>query len=275
MEKTTKLFFWLKQSLVLLLATMACAHAHPQPFSGSLKSHVTKKNTGVQTLQADFPDSLISYANSVVKEHTTKLTIHSESKMTEEVRKVISILNSGGDSHGYFTNSYDDASKIKKFKGAVYNKENERVIKYRKKDLRDFSLTVFSNSISDMRIVVLQPEYPAYPYTVEVEYKKEYKDLFDIRDWYAMSNKEEAVMKSELIVENQSGIPLRYKPYNMDQVPACRQEKKGMERLTLSVTNLKAIPEEPYSQPLPEMAPHVKLALSQFFYDGYDGRLTS
>jgi hypothetical protein len=48
-----------------------------------------------------------------------------------------------------------------------------------------------------------------------------------------------------------------------------------MERLTLSVTNLKAIPEEPYSQPLPEMAPHVKLALSQFFYDGYDGRLTS
>lgn len=275
MKKTTKFFLRLKQSFVLIITIIACSYAQNQAFSSSYKSPENKKNNDVPAQQINFPDSLIKYTNAVVNEHITKMTIHSESKMTEEVRKVITIMNSGGDSHGYFTNSYDNASKIRKFKGAVYNKENERVIKYGKKDLKDFSLTAFSSSISDMHIVVLRPEYPTYPYTVVVEYIKVYKDLFDIRDWYAMDNKAEAVMKSELIVENRSGIPLRYKAYNTDQVPEYSHKEEDIENLSLSITNLRAIPEEPYAQSIHEMTPHIKLALSEFSYDGYDGRLTS
>lgn len=259
---------------LFMFAKISCAASLPHMVVSAAEKQENRENNSPSVKQASLPDSLLINAQSIVKESVTRITIDSESKMTVEVKKVRSVLNSGGDSHGYFYASYDNVSRISRFKGAVYDKNNERVLKYRKGDLRDYSLSPLIEGVTDARIVVLQPEYPIYPYTVETEYQKVYKGIFDIQDWYAIEHKHSSVKKAKLIVENHSGIPLRYKTYNTDRKPEYSLED-GVERLTFSIKNLTAIPDEPYSESLFEMSPGIRLALSQFSYDGHEGRMTS
>lgn len=225
-------------------------------------------------LSVTIPDSLKENAHAVIRKSFSRFVIDSEDKMTMSVKKVITILNSGGDQHGYFYGVYDDASKISGFKAFLYDKSGKRVGKYGKRDLEDYSLTPSADDITDNRVLTMQIDYTSYPYTVVYEYSKKYNDLFDLRDWYAIEEYNEGVMNARLVVENNSGIPLRYKPNRLSGEVQSWNDGKS-QFLSVSETNLRPIVKEPYSDPLPVLVPGLNLVLARYSYDGQEGQLNS
>lgn len=227
-----------------------------------------------ELLSIKIPDSVSEYAEAVVRHYSVKYIIDSESKMTMEVKKVITIPHSGGDEHGNFYGFYDDATKISGFKAFVYDKNGERVSKYNKGDLRDYSFSPWADAITDSRLLALQMDYTSYPYTIVYEYEKTFKDLFDIPDWHAIDSYKEGVLDARLVVENNSGIPLRFHSRNLgEEIEVFNQGNQQM--LQASVENLKPLVKEPFSDPLHEITPGVKLVLTRFSYDGESGELSS
>ncbi len=225
-------------------------------------------------LSIKIPDSVSEYAEAVVRHYSVKYIIDSENKMSMEVKKVITVLHSGGDEHGNFYGFYDDATKISGFKAFVYDQNGERVRKFKKGDLRDYSFSPWADAITDSRLLALQMDYTSYPYTIAYEYEKTFNDLFDIPDWHAIDSYKEGVMDARLIVENNSGIPLRYHSRNLgEEIEAFKLDNKQVFKV--SVENLKPLVKEPYSDPLHEITPGVKLVLTRFSYDGESGELNS
>ncbi len=75
------------------------------------------------------PDGLRKNANVVLRYSDIILEVHSQKKATYSEEYAITILNERGLRDSYFVKYYDNADKIQRIKGTIYDKYGNKVRK--------------------------------------------------------------------------------------------------------------------------------------------------
>ncbi len=216
------------------------------------------------------PDSLKKSALAVIRNEEIIFDIKNIEKATLQVRYVVTILKKAGVEQSYFIQPYDQFRKITNLKGIVYDASGEVVKKIKTEDIHDMSLTTGSSLFVDSRVKAIDPEYLKFPFTVEYSYEVDYNGLLNYPDWYIYKDYNISVQHSSFTLKKPADLEVRILNRNFDYKPEKRTEK-GEEILTWKVNGIKAMKQEPFSEPLTEYSPSIQLAPTDFLIDGYQG----
>ncbi|WP_047449781.1 DUF3857 domain-containing protein [Alistipes sp. ZOR0009] len=219
----------------------------------------------------NIPDSLLENADAVIRLDDMQINIASEKKMVTKYHLAITILNERAKEEASFSRVYDKLSSISNFKGCIYNPSGERVKKIKESDLGDISVNSQSTLFEDTRRKYYDLEYPSYPYTVEYEWTETENSIFIMPVWVALNDYERAVQNTSIQITYPSELNLRTKTSNL--IGSIQQkEADGKKNLSYSISNLKAIKEEPLSHPLLFKVPAINIGIDIINYDGFQGK---
>lgn len=215
------------------------------------------------------PDSLRENAHAVVRYMREEFYVKSPAKATQKVRKVITVLDAGGDGYAEEEIYYDDQRRIKDIKGTLYDAFGHEVAKLSKKNIRDISL-YGEAFVHDSRLKIAYLRGFDYPYTVEYEYETECEGSLFYPDWHPQFDEFLAVQKSEFHVSVPADIPLRYKQYNIAE-PVVESSEKNRMSYRWQLADRAATEYESFSPD--NILPVVYTAPSLFEFYGYKGEL--
>jgi len=216
------------------------------------------------------PD-LLENANAVVREDVMTLTVHSESSATMVFKYAITILNANAKKKAKFYISYDKLSRINNVQGRILDAGGDEIKKLKRSQIEDISLYDGYSLYTDNRAKVANLTYPGYPYTVEIEYEKEYNGLLWFPSWYAVGASKVSVESSKYKIVSPQSIPIRYQTVNIGEPET--YHSAGNIFYTWQVENLKAKDREPYGPSIVEIVPHVYVAPKSFEIEGYRGSM--
>jgi len=219
------------------------------------------------------PEELKQNVNVVIREDHISFQILSKNHALYSVRFVVTILNEKGNDYADHQVLYDKLTKIVELSGAAYDANGNQIKKLKNKDIHDQAAFDGFSLYSDDRLKVINLAQATYPYTVEIEYKLEYKYLYFIPGSRWGGEKVSYQNASYQLVFPTNLAP-RYKLLNVEQTPKKEKTAEGFESITWSFENLKPLKFEPYS-PSREMIPQIMVAPTAFEYEGYSGTMQS
>ncbi|PHN05487.1 DUF3857 domain-containing transglutaminase family protein [Flavilitoribacter nigricans] len=233
------------------------------------------------TAQADLfypisqiPDSLLTYANEVVREELTEFRVESLHSGSLTYRKVVSVLNDKSDAHREVV-FYDEDSKIRRFKANLYDALGNLVRKIDKDEIKDYSAVADFSIYQDDRMQVLEIRHSQYPYTVEVEYEMRVAGhrYCTYPTWY-IQQFGTAVEHGKLVLDLPAGMAFHQQILNID-LEARRVADKNREIYTWEVEQLKALRPESYLPPRTQILPVVITSPDNFQWGKYEGSMAS
>jgi hypothetical protein len=151
----------------------------------------------------------------------------------------IKILDEDGYKHAIFQEYYNSFRKIKSLKYSIFDATNKRVKKFSKADAVDVMMNS-SYEIGDVRILILDPDYRNYPFTVEMEIEIAYNGFLDFPMWMPRYTSDLEVQKAELTFDCYADFQYRTRELN-GVAPASVAQKGELKSLSWSVANLPAV----------------------------------
>ncbi len=218
------------------------------------------------------PKALLEDAHTVVRLEDYKVEIPSYDKVVESYKAVITILKAESNSD-QITLVYDSFSKINSMKGSIYDASGKLIRKIKKKEIYDQSAVSSISMYEDNRFKQIEFNYPTYPYTIEIEYKKTNNQSMFYPNWrvqdYGVS-----VEQTSFTVVTKDLDNLNYKVLNIELPPT--KEIEG-DKCTLSwnVVAKPAIHNVRYGPSSSEIIPMVLLSPKQFKMGKYEGNMNS
>lgn len=218
------------------------------------------------------PDNLENDAVAVVRNYTIQFSQSDKNNGTLKVSKVITILNQQGDQFSNFIEFGDKFHEFKGFSGIIRDASGKVIKKIKKGDLITSSLTDSYTLADDSYRVYYEAKSPSYPYTVEYEYDKRYKNgilsypPFDPYDGYRV-----AVEKSSMTIELPLDTDLLYKAnYECN----LKDEKSNNKHIyTVSLDNALPYSSEVFSPYILDIIPFIQFVPTDFCYDSFCGNL--
>ena len=113
----------------------------------------------------------------------------------------------------------------------------------------------------------------SYPYTIAINYTYDSEDTSFIPKFYFQAGYRLAVEKSEIIIANNSGIPLQLVENNYEGYTI--ENKSVGDRIHYVATELPAIEKEPHMPPAETIFPSVNFSLEKFSLKGHTGNAVS
>ena len=223
---------------------------------------------------ATIADSLKIGANAVIREDSTVFTYISPQRTHLYAHRVVTVLNKNGDTHGEFIQSYDKLSKIDGFRGKIYDADGKKVREFNIFDAEDYSGSAGYDQFDDFRYKTYEPLISQYPYSVEYEYEIEFSGSFFFPKWFAFDDYDVSVENTVLLVDIPGGYTLRYKTFNIEKETGAQYLEKR-KQYKWKAQNIKALDDEPYADNIKNHVRAVFTAPSDFFYDGYPGKMDS
>jgi hypothetical protein len=220
----------------------------------------------------NIPKELLKNANAVVRMDYTWFELKSRKNATVTRKYAITILNSNADSYAQFREYYDDFTKIKSIKGAIYDKNGKQIKKIKKKEINDVSAVSNMSLIEDTRMKYIEVLQSNYPFTVEFEFKKDFSGMLSYPHWMPVGNYKIAVEQSTCTAKIPNELGMRYKVKNFLSEPAITSEDDS-KIYTWTMKNFQAIDSEPFSPNYRNFLPIVYLSPNKFEYDGYSGNM--
>ncbi len=214
------------------------------------------------------PVELQKDANHVVRLDYTKLEVSSKKQATMHVKYVVTLLNGKSklNKHCVF---YDNDKKINDLSAKIYDSFGNLVKKYFKNDFNDQSAIDHSTMYSDNRIKCIDLVHNNYPYTIEIEYKKTFKDIL----YYPNCNIQGFNSSLEnliFIVETPSELEIKYKARNIEIEPEINNSGKKII-YTWSVKNRPSIISEEFAPSSEQILPFIEITPRYFQYNQYVG----
>ncbi len=219
------------------------------------------------------PDGLRKNANVVLRYSDIILEVHSQKKATYSEEYAITILNERGLRDSYFVKYYDNADKIQRIKGTIYDKYGNKVRKLSGSDIMDISAVSGGTLYDDSRMKVCDPDYSEYPFTVEYEYEIEYNGLLVFPAWMPQNRYEMGIDEARLQLIMTRDDMLRFNSRRSGD-PVVKEED-GIIQYSWLVKNLQALEQEPLSVSLAEQVPSVHTAPTRFEYEKTEGSMDS
>lgn len=220
------------------------------------------------------PKELKDNADVVVREKIEEFAIHSTSKATYTVHEVYSILNERGKRYATEVLLYSPLQKIVEFNGRVFDAQGKTIRKLRKLDIYDQSAISGFSLYEDNRLKAAELMQGVYPYTVEFNYKIEFRFLFHIPAFTLTSGDGVAVEKSTYILSAPANLKPRYKLLNTGMKPV-ETQKSGINMMEWTFNKKPAIKREPFGPEIHEISPGVLAAPSDFEFEKYYGNMNS
>jgi hypothetical protein len=223
---------------------------------------------------ATIPKNLLPYASAIVryKEETTE--VKSLDNTTYRVKAAITVLNKNGNDAAHIFIWHDKSVTIKYAKGVVYDAYGKKVSKFSEKDFSDVSAANDFSLFEDSRVLHFIPAVTVYPYTIEYEYEVRLKQSLNFPDWEPNREPGVAIEKSSYTFICKPDFNIRYKETNLP-TKAAISNTSGVNTYNWSVSNIKAIKDEPYSPNAFTYESNVKIAPEKFSYQGIDGTFTN
>jgi hypothetical protein len=221
---------------------------------------------------SDIPENLKKEANVVVREDRTSYKILSRNKGRFNAYLAVTIFNAKGKKFATTVLGYDKLVKITNLKASVYDADGKLIKKLKNSEIYDQSS--FDGLYSDNRMKSIDLSQAFYPYTVEVEYEKEYNYLFSIDGSYIIPGENAAVQVASYQLIFPENLKPRYKWHNTTVEPVSGITTDGFQSLTWTFKDLPAFKDEPYA---PDYAfiPYVEAAPTAFEYAAYVGEMSS
>ncbi|MCB0382286.1 MAG: DUF3857 domain-containing protein [Psychroserpens sp.] len=212
------------------------------------------------------PSELRENANAVIRMENTDIEILAVDKMIYRNKRIVTILNSSGDSKNGAYMGYDKNTTIKKLEVKIYNSMGEEIKKIKKNDFDDVSAVDGGTLYSDNRVKYLNYTPTGYPYTVLFETEVEYTSTAFLPGWRPIEGFYTSTQNSNYKITNSSGIEVKIKASNFDEYAIEKHSD-----LHYSAKNLAAIKPESYSPPFNAFAPDLKASLTEFDMEGVKG----
>ena len=212
------------------------------------------------------PSELSKNSSAVVRWDDVQIEVKAYNKMLYTNKRIITILNSSGDSkHGAFM-YYNSNTNIKKLEVKIYDALGKEIKKIRKNDFEDVSAVSGGTLYSDDRVKYLNYTPTSYPYTVLFETEVEYRSTAFIPSWQPLDGYYTSTQNSDYKIINNSGIAVKIKTSNFEDF--------GIEKIgeyQFSARNLSGIKPEIYSPDFSNFAPNLKASLTEFDMEGVKG----
>ena len=212
------------------------------------------------------PIELKENANAVVRYDDIDITIKAYNKMLFNNKRIVTILNSSGNSKLGATIGYDNNTTIKKLEARIYNQFGEEIKKIKKNNFVDVSAVDGGTLYSDSRVKYLKYTPISYPYTIVFETEVEYRSTAYIPGWRPIEGYYASTQKADYRITNETNIELKIKTTNFENFNIEKQSE-----YYYIANNLKAIKPEAYSPSFRTHAPFLKAALIRFNMEGVEG----
>ncbi len=219
------------------------------------------------------PDSLKKDANAVKRFESYAVSVKSIDKVVIIHKYAITVLNEHGNRFATFYNYYDQLRSLDHIDGSLYDAQGKKIKSVKKKDIEDVSMQDGFSLMRDSRIKAHSFYYTQYPYTVEYEYKQEYKGVFVLPQWIPVQGNNFSVQESNFNIETPVDYNLRYKQFNYNEEPVIIKNKN--HTYLWKIKNVKAIAPEIFQPFFRELVPNVAVAPTNFSYGGYTGNMSS
>ncbi|RAJ22519.1 transglutaminase-like putative cysteine protease [Gelidibacter algens] len=215
------------------------------------------------------PSALLENANAVVRLDDIHIEVESYNKMVYTNKRIVTILNSSGNSKVGTSMGYDENVSIKKMEAKIYNSSGEEIKKFKKNDFEDVSAVDGGTLYSDSRVKYMRYTPTDYPYTVVFETEVEYGYTAYIPRWKPIEGYYISTETSRYSIKYDPSNELNiYKNY-FKEFNVLNNSKDG--EIYYEAYNLKAIMHEAYSPNLTDVTPYAMINLKNFSYEGYIG----
>jgi Domain of Unknown Function with PDB structure (DUF3857)/Domain of Unknown Function with PDB structure (DUF3858) len=212
------------------------------------------------------PKELKENANAVVRYDDIDITIKAYNKMVFNNKRIVTILNSSGDSKLGTTIGYDDNTSIKKLEARIYNQFGKEIKKIKKNNFVDVSAVDGGTLYSDSRVKYLKYIPIDYPYTVVFEVQVEYNSTAFVPGWRPIEGYYISTQLADYKITNETDIEIKIKTTNFNDFNIERQNE-----FHYIASDLKAIRSEAYSPSFRKHGPFLKAALTRFDMEGVEG----
>ncbi len=214
--------------------------------------------------------SLTDNANAIVRKDEFSVNLHSHREMTVKQKRVVTVLNKGGNSLVNAYLFYDKNVTIKSLEARVFDMGGIEIGKIKRKEFKDVSAVDGGTLYSDSRVLYLEYTPVKYPYTIELVYEYKTLNTAFIPFWNPLDAHNLSVEQSSFTITDEVGLAIRTKELNLEGFTGIEKSSSG-NTISYSAKNLPASKKEDYSPPLYEFAPRVLFASSKFNLEGVDG----
>jgi hypothetical protein len=228
-----------------------------------------------QTYNFDsIPDNLKRGADAVVRTDQGLFTISKPGNATFKIKKAVTLLNEYSGSYRYIAVPYNNFSKVKYLRGAIYDEKGKIIKVLGILDIIDESAITGGSFYSDERMKYLSFPIYKYPYTIEYEYEIEYSSLINYPSWDFQDSRDVSVVRSGIQIVVPKGMKLRfYGKYLKNSVDSVVIDNDKI--FTWQEENLTAKPSRKFFLSEKVYLPVLYSAPLDFEYGGYKGSMSS
>ncbi|NOZ46343.1 MAG: DUF3857 domain-containing protein, partial [Chlorobi bacterium] len=220
------------------------------------------------------PKELLNNSKAVIRNKEVLFVVKDVHKAYVKVHYAITILNKNGINSSKFIQFSNKFRKIHNISCIIYNEFGNEIKRIKQSEIKDYSAINNATLFDDTRVKYINPKTLTFPFTVEYEYKIDYKGFLNFPQWkiyddYNIST--ERTLYKAIIPKN---YQLRIKNVNIDLPPKITYHNKYIEYLwdTLFVPSINEEPFNPYEM---ESLPHIVLAPEYFKIAGFEGNMNS
>lgn len=216
------------------------------------------------------PDSLKENAHYIIREYDQRINLISSNKVNEQIKKVITVLDTEGEKEASLFLQYDKNCEINIKQIVFYDRNGKKIKSAKQSEIADYSTFSSFMLFSDNRIKYFKPDYPDLPYTIEYDYEKSRSNLISLGVWMPVSDYEVSLQHATLKLTHPVDVIINKKEINIKG--NSQEVKNGTISETWELNNKKAIEEEPFDCDISERVSSVYLMPSVLNYDRYKGK---
>ena len=214
----------------------------------------------------------VTAQNAVVEESVVDVVCDSRTHAIQNFKEVTTILNEHGADLATFVCSCSKNDKLTTFKGQVTDSSGRVIRKIKESELKQTEYSPYL-AIDDYKVYY---DYtpPVYPVTITYEWTIDSHDnLIEFPRFCPQSDYDISVKKASYTLTAPRELAVRHALLNIDASVCVSENAKGSQVLSLELSDLPALKDEPYSPPLRERLPMAYFAPTDFTYYGTQGSL--
>jgi hypothetical protein len=213
----------------------------------------------------------VAKVSATIESWDVQYVVTSKSDMSIIESKRIRINDSDGYRNAVFYTYYDKYRKLRGLTMVVYDAFGKKVKRLAKGDAVDVLLNS-SYEIDDARLVVLDPKYQNYPFTVEIEADYSLNGFLDFDTWNPRDRYDVEVKNATLKLTCPTGYEFRTLEENGVSKPAITEEGAS-KILTWSIKDLQAVSSYENDKLFKLSQPAVWISPVEFAYGNTEGSL--
>ncbi len=160
------------------------------------------------------PEPLKKDANAVLRTNQMVFKLVDPGRAIVTYKQAFTILNEKSDDLRYYYIFYDAFSRVSDIKASVYDKKGKLIEVISPLNILD--LDASSGLASDQRVKRIAFPVNKYPFTIEVEYRKEYNSLIGTPQWYFQTSTDISVEQSGVQFIIPKDINFRFREFYLN-----------------------------------------------------------